>query len=150
MSKYLKALEHAASEGKSNYQLVGDCLIVEVLKDEEFKTKSGLILASGTKAQINGIDANKPLWARVLMVGEGYYDTDEDGNQTEVPLETKPGDVILIGKQSIEYFSVFGRLPNYGDTQLGLVRDGEVRMRFRGQEGFDKFFELANSQLTSG
>lgn len=148
MSKYLKALIHASETGQETFKLMSDCIIVEIIKDEELKTKSGIILASGNKTQINGIDANKPLWGRVLMVGEGYYEIDEEGNKRDVKLETVPGDIVLLGKQSVEYFSVFGKLPNYGETQLGLTREGEVRMRFKGQEGFDKFFELANSQLT--
>ncbi len=150
MSKYLKALTTVAQEAKASFRLLSDCLLVEILKDEEFKTKSGLILASGTKAQINGIDANKPTWIRILMVGEGFYDNAEDGSLKLIPLETKPGDLALVGKNAIEPLSVFGRIAIYGETQLGFVRDSEIRMRFDGQEGFDKFFEVANSVLTNG
>jgi co-chaperonin GroES (HSP10) len=147
-SKYLEAFVAAGQEGKNLFQLVGDCLLVELIKDEEFKTKSGIILQTElSKNQNNGLYADKPTFVRVLLVGNGYFDTDEDGKIKDVPLESKAGDIVLVGRTSIKQFSVFGKLVSYGETQIGLVREADVQLRFNGQEGFDRFFEIINSSL---
>lgn len=140
MSKYLTAFRDS---NKDNFQLIGDCLLVEVLKEDEFKTKSGLIIADSTGKQINGLSADKPTFVRVLLVGEGYY-SEDDG---DVKLDSQPGDIVLVGTTSIKRFSVFGPIVNYGDTSLGLIRESDVQMRFNGQDGFNAFFREANEAL---
>jgi co-chaperonin GroES (HSP10) len=141
MSKYLTAFRDA---NKDNFKLIGDCLLIEVLKEDEFKTKSGLIIADSTGRQVNGLSADKPTFVRVLIVGEGYYNED-DGS--DVRLDSQPGDIVLVGTTSIKRFSVFGPIVNYGDTSLGLIRESDVQMRFNGQAGFDAFFREANEAL---
>jgi co-chaperonin GroES (HSP10) len=132
-------------------------MLVEVIKDEEFEKKVttdsgkvvGIIMNAdlSAKSQKGGLGADKPTFARVLMVGEGY--DNEDGKE-KLPLDSKPGDIILIPEASIKKVSVFGKLVSYGETTLGLVRDSEVQMRFSGSEAFDKFFELLNEKVTNG
>jgi co-chaperonin GroES (HSP10) len=146
-SKYLKAFQTVSESGKGTYQLIGDCILVEVIKEDEFKTKSGLILSSGNARQVNGIEANKPTWVRILLTGEGYYN-DKDGTMEEVPLDSKPGDIALVSANSIKYFSVFGPIVAVGQTQLGLIRESDIQMRFPGDVGFNKFFEIVNASLT--
>jgi hypothetical protein len=151
-SKYLKAFQQTAESQRPDYQLIGDFLLVELIPDDEFKTKSGIILQTDlSKSQTNGIHTDKPTFVRVLMTGEGYFDDsdkmdDEDASEgpRTIPLESQPGDIALVGRTSIKFFSVFGKLVSYGETQLGLCRESDIQMRFKGQEGFDRFFGALN------
>lgn len=147
MSEYLKAFQAAAAAEPDALTIIGDCLLVELIPDEEHKTKSGLVLASGAQNQINGLSADKPSFVRVLLVGAGYYN-DADGKIGEqVPLDSKLGDIVLVGRTSIKPFSVFGKLTNYGQATLGLIRESDIQIRFRGQEGYDRFFDALNRSV---
>jgi co-chaperonin GroES (HSP10) len=144
-SKYLDAFTAVAREHAAAFELVGDYLIVEVIPDEEFKTKSGLIMATSSGHQVNSITADKPTFVRVLMVGAG---TPKDADSTDlVKYDVDPGDICLVGAHSIKYFSVFGQLVTYGETRIGLTLAGEIQMRFKGQTGFDRFFGSLNQQV---
>ncbi len=141
-SKYLPAFQKLAKEAPELFELIGDCLLIEVIPDDEFKTKGGLILASGNDRQVNGLQADKPTFVRVLLVGAGYYD---DDTLEPVALDSSPGDIVLVGTTSIKKFSVFGKLMTYGEATLGLIRESDIQLRFKGEEGFDRTFELLNS-----
>lgn len=140
-SPYPKAFEKLA-ECREAFELIGDCILVEEIEDDEFRTQGGLIIASGTK-QINGVEADKPTFARVLWVGEGYYD---DDSGKSIPLNVEPGDVILVGRHSIKRFSVFGSIL-YSGTRIGLTRESEIQLRFKGEAGYDRFFGTLNSAI---
>jgi co-chaperonin GroES (HSP10) len=144
-SKYLKAFEGAAKEVSDTFELIGDFLIVEEIKDDEMKSKGGIIIASGTQSQVNGLAADKPTFARVLMVGAGFYDDTKDN--ADVPVSVLPGDIILVGRHSIKKFSVFGKLMSYGETDLGLTKESEIQLRFKGEEGFERFFRYVNQSV---
>ena len=139
-SKYINRFTNAG-EMKESVELIGDCLLVEKIKDEELTTKSGLIIATSSR-QIGTFAENKPVWVRVLMVGEGYYDSETD---TSIPLNAKPGDIALVGQVSTKWFSVFGELKNYEPETIGLTRESEIQLRFKGEDGFKTTFERLNS-----
>lgn len=150
---YLKAFQEIQSNAE--LKLVGDLLLVELIKEEEVKTKSGLILSSSTASkQINGLSADKPTFARILAVGEGYYDDSSpsesglfDEEPRSVPLESQPGQIILIATHSFKPFSVFGKLTSYGEVELGLTREADVQARFESQETFDSYFKRLNASV---
>ena len=143
MSRYLNAFREV--QNGSELQLIGDFLLVELIKDEEFRTKSGLVIAqSVNQRQISGLSADKPTFARILATGPGYYD---DETKADVSLESKPGQIILIATNSFKSFSVFGKLINYGEVELGLTRESEVQARFENQEAFDRYFDRLNGVL---
>lgn len=145
--KYLKAFQAAIEAEPETMTVIGDCILVELIPDEEHKTKSGLVLAPGAQNQINGLSADKPSFVRVLVTGQGYYDDSDDKIEKSVPLDSKPGDIVLVGRTSIKPFSVFGRLLNYGEKTLGLIRESDIQIRFRGQEGYDRFFDALNRAI---
>lgn len=153
-SKYLGAFEDAKAQCSGLYNLTGDVLIVEKVQGQELKkdvmrhdgTKVQLHLAGGTEKKIDGLDMNLPMFARVLAVGPGFYDP-TDSDAAPIGCEVEPGDIILIGRMSVNWFSVFGSLVSTSTNELGLTRESEVRMRFKGQAGYDKFFEALNQQL---
>jgi co-chaperonin GroES (HSP10) len=144
-SKYLHGFQTVAREHSNLYQIQGDLLLVEVLKDEEFKTKSGLFISSGGAKQVNSLMQDKPTFVRVLDTGPGFYA--EDGS--DIPLDSKPGDILLVPSTSIKYFSVFGRLVNYGEISLGLVNDSQAQIRWPGEEAFNEYFERLNSNVSA-
>ncbi len=128
------------------FELIGDILLVEEIPDEEFKTKTGLIIASGNKGQVNGLEADKPTFVRVLMVGQGYFDS-SDKIEKDIPCDSMPGDIVLIGRTSLKPFSVFGKLMTYGEAKIGICRESDIQARFRGEEAFERFFESINKAL---
>ncbi len=141
--KYLNAFQQTAAQHSSSFELIGEHLLVEVIPDEEFKTKSGLIMAAGTSHQVNSLVSDKPTFVRILMTGTGT--PDDDGEMVKYDVE--PGDICLVGAHSIKYFSVFGQLVTYGETRIGLTLAGEIQMRFKGQTGFDEFFGTLNQAV---
>lgn len=150
-SKYLEKFQKLASEGKVNYELTGDYLLVEKIPDEDFVTESGLIIATnfGGK-QFNSIVADRPNWLRVLACGEGYYDTETDPDtgatiEKSIPLDVAPGDVILVSQVSVKYFSIFGELKGYEADRIGLTRAQDIQLKFKGKEGYEQAFRLLNS-----
>lgn len=150
---YLHAFRQV--ETSSELQLIGDLLLVEVIKDEEFSKK--VKTDDGREARIFfGTDSNqrkdfsftadKPTFIRILATGEGYYD-DEDPEKQQIPLESKPGQICLIASGSVKPFSVFGKLINYGEVQLGLARESDIQARFENEESFGRYFERLNKAL---
>jgi co-chaperonin GroES (HSP10) len=140
----LSKFQRAAAQAKELVKLVGDCILVEEMAEEEFKTKSGIIL-QGARNQVAGLEADRPTFARVLQVGEGFYD-DETG--ADVAVGVSPGDIVLVGKHALKRFSVFGKLVSSGDATVALIRESEIQMIFHGQGGFDGYFQLLNDEAT--
>lgn len=136
--KYLAAFQKMATEGKEYYQLNGEFIIVEEVPPEEKKTKGGLVLP-GHERQHDGFAQNRPTLVRVVAVGEGYYD---DDTGESVPLDVAPGDVILVGGQSVKWLSYLGPIISSEGVRIGLSTASEVQMRFRGEEGYKKVCEL--------
>lgn len=134
-SKFLKVFTSLEATGNDFYHLIGDSLLVEEVPEEEVKTESGLILPSGTQKQVDSFDDNRPMYVRVLAVGEGHYDL----NGKDVPLDTEMGDIGIVGKLSVEWFSTFaGLMCNVKGHRIGLMRESALKIRFRGQEGYDQ------------
>lgn len=137
----LKRFQKLAAEGGKNYELIGDCLIVEKIPDEEIKTSGGIIIQQDKSRQQLGTFADKrPVWVRVLAVGEGFYS--EKGDH---PLNVEVGDIALVGQHSTSWFSVFGKLKGYSTETIGLARESDIQLRFKGEEGFNAAFKLLNS-----
>lgn len=134
---YLSAFQQLKEKCVDNYALVGDNLLVEELPKEEYKSSGGIVIASSINSrQLDSIEDNRPMLVRVLLIGNGYYD--DEGK--EVNLDTKPGDIILIGKLGVKWLSsIAGVFIQKESTRVGLTRESEIQMRFIGQEGFDKF-----------
>lgn len=143
---YLKAFEHVKSTCPEAFKLTGQCLLVEEVPKRELKTISGLILHSGTKHQVDSILDNQPMEVRVLLVGEGFYD-EETGK--EVPLSTKPGDVILVGKLSVKWLSsIAGVFIQEGATRIGLLQESDTQLLYNGSTGYEAFGDALAEGMT--
>lgn len=127
------------------YSLRGNLMLVEKLPEPELKTRGGIVLGgiidNGSK-QINGLGADIPQFCRILDIGEGY--TDDDGNVIPNSMSVQPGDIVLINRLSIKYFSLFHTFFDYKPDQIGLARDNDIQMHFKGDEGLAKYFETLN------
>jgi co-chaperonin GroES (HSP10) len=139
---HLEAFQRLAAQADSLMTLSGDFIIVEALPQEEAKTASGIILQSHDKMS-NGFGQNLPAFYHVLMVGAGYYTQETDPEtgaviEKTVPLDVQPGDVVLLGTQSVKEFSKFGSIVSTKEAKIGLARAEEVQVRFHGPEAYAK------------
>lgn len=154
-SKYLEPFQEAMNACENEFYLTGDVLIVEKVTGQEYKKDvmgpngkmTQIFLAGGVEKKIDGLDMNLPMFVRVLAVGPGFYDP-SDSDMKALNCEVEVGDIILIGRMSVNWFSVFGSLISTSASEIGLTRESEVRMRFKGQEGYDKFFGTMNKILS--
>jgi co-chaperonin GroES (HSP10) len=142
-SRYLSRF-NALTEVKSTFELIGDCLLVEKIKEEDLIKKGSLYIPISSKMSAReGFNENRPSFVRVLAVGEGYYDPE---TKASVPLNVQAGDIILIGALSVKWFSLFGAMEGYETETIGLTRESEIQLRFKGEDGFKKVFETLNGR----
>lgn len=158
-SRYLGKFAALDKEAPHSYELIGDYLLVEKIKDEEFakkvvtddgRTVSLTISQSARQRQVDSFESGRPMWLRVLAVGKGYFKEvtdDESGKIVEetVPLSTMPGDLVLVSSISVKFFSVFGELEGYEADTIGLTQEGSVQLRFRGEAGYQAAFSVLNN-----
>lgn len=128
-SKYL-----AAFEKNSSNPLFSDALWVERVEIEEKKTSSGLIISASNVKQVNTLVGDQPLFVHVLAAGRGYYD-----DSGSIPLSVKPGSIILVGQQSVKWFSLLD-IDNYDPYSIGLSRESEVQMHFESLSEYHTYF----------
>jgi hypothetical protein len=56
-----------------------------------------------------------------------------------VPLNANPGDIVLLASASVKLFSSFPLLGAYETDSIGITRDEDIQIRFKGQEAFERF-----------
>lgn len=139
-SKYLTRYKKIL---KSN--LKGNYLLVELLKEPELKTKSGIILTDNSSNQLGTIHDSLPTFCVVLETGPGYSDG-ETGNIIEGSMDCKVGNVILIPRMSVKLFSGIPGLHDYEMETIGITREDEIQMIFNSIEELDKYFEVLNNE----
>lgn len=139
-SQWLDAFKELKEAGQDHFTLTGSCLLVESIPKEELKSKGGIIIAD-TKSYKETLQDGRPIWVRVLMTGAGYYD-DETGE--DIPGWVSPGDIILVGQASCQWFSEFGNLEGYDTQTIGITREEEIKLQFKGEEGYKKAFGILN------
>lgn len=136
MSKYLSAFKQLAAEHSDKFIIQGDRLLVEEIKTEEIKTAGGIVMAStvdGYGRNKDGIEANRAIFARVLAAGPGF----EDADGAQVDTEVKAGDVVMVSPNSILWFSTFVNSVATLDVRLGLTREQDVHLHFKGQSAYE-------------
>lgn len=136
-SKYLKAFEELSKT--QAVELIGDLLVVERLPEPEARDLGGIIVQDGDHVRAMFGSESRPHLALVVATGKGYY-----SDAGSVELNTKPGDIVVIGNASVKYFSSFGLLDNYAPDSLGITRDSDVQIRFRGKDGYKQAFDILN------
>ena len=142
-SKYLPAFEKMAAEGKEAFVLNSEFILVEEIAMGEVKSQGGIIMTTDKKMP-DGFGQNKPTLATVLMVGAGYYD-DETGES--IPLDVKPGDIVLVGGQSIKWLSYLGPVISVEGARVGISTAGEIQLKFNGAEGYQKVYSILQGAI---
>lgn len=139
-SKYLSKFTRLQKEGADLFRLNGNRLLIEVLPKEELK-KGSIVIATSIKGHKTDTTENMATLAVVLLVGAGYYD-DESGE--DLPIDLKPGNVVLLSNYAMKYYSQFPGLADYTENEIALTRDEEVHMVFPDLEAYQKIKGLLN------
>lgn len=146
---YVKQFKALASNASEFYELIGDCILVEkTVEDSDVREKTlaggqKLYLADDRKHVVGSMKENRPIWVRVLAVGKGFYN---DETKEDVPLNVNVGDIVLVSQMSTKWFSEFGEMQDYKPEWVGLTRESEIQLRFKGESGYNKAFEVLNAK----
>lgn len=138
-SKYLERFNQVEKQCGDLHELIGDCIYVEEIPEEEVKTKSGLILSTAVTGINEIMTDQRPKMVLVLAVGKGFYN-EETGE--DVPLGVAPGDIIIVSALSVEWFNIFGGMVCEKDHRIGLTRESEIRHRFKGVDSYEQIFKI--------
>lgn len=141
---YLEAFQATDKILPDHFELMGNCLLVRELPAPEVKTKSGIVLPGSGIKQVDGFEANRPCWVEVLKVGAGYISEDGD-SFTEC--DSKPGDIVLVGKLSVKWVSHLGPIHSTHENNLGLVLESEIQARFRGRDTESQYYATLTIEL---
>lgn len=134
-SKYLARFQKAGGK----LPLRGNRLLVEVMPKEELKSAGGLILNAPTSDHRSKLEQERAKLAVVVAIGNGYFDGEED-----VPLDIKPGAVVLISELGLKYYSEFPGIAEYTGETLALTRDTEVHAAWDSLEAYQEYRTLLN------
>lgn len=132
-SRYLSYFEAHAGKLRQAMKLVGDVILVERVKFPEAKSAGGIIFVDHAAKQINSTFSDRPVFYRVLLPGEGYYN---DETNEPVPLDVKQGDIVLASTVGVKLFSSFPLLEAYEADTIGITREAEITWRFLGEGAF--------------
>lgn len=144
-SKYLQFFKDNQETIRAKGKLSGDTLLVERIQFPELRTRSGIIIGDSTKIQTHGLTCEIPLFYRVLLVGEGYYD---DDTKADEPLDVEPGHIIHTGAVSVRLWSSFPLLQTGAADILGVTRYGDAIWTWKSEEEFINFLRDFNEAVT--
>ena len=122
--------------GQDTFVLRGSTMVVEVLEEEELKTKGGIIIATDRdQRKGNSVEQHKLLVGRVLMTGPGYWDDDKRAYE---PLEVSTGAVLILPQFSTQFISMFPGLGRPTGNKLCLVKMDAVLAYYPTEAAYDK------------
>lgn len=137
-SKYLESFKRA----EGTFKLYGSKILVERLELGEATTKGGLIIAEAPNTR-QDLKLQKPHIATVLAVGEGYYDAE---TKSYLPLEVKPGNVVILNSLGVQYYSVVPGATGYTGNKIGMTTEDVVQMVFENIEQFQAYEKALNEE----
>jgi co-chaperonin GroES (HSP10) len=143
---YLRALAKAREQHKEKFEITGDTCLVAVIPQDDLAPKTAIIMSSGGVRQTNSLEAKRPVLVRVIEVGPGFYD--DEGKSVGPGVE--PGDILLVGSNSVQEISQYGKLQNYGRVVLGICGAGERMFSWKGEQAFNDYFETVLSEVVNG
>lgn len=123
--------------GEDVFVLRGSTLLVEVLPDEELKTKGGLVIATDmNQIKGNSVNQHKLQVGRVLMCGQGYWEETEGSEGTYTPLEVKPGAIVVLPQFSTSFLSMFPGIQRPTGNRIGMVKMSEILAYYPSSEAY--------------
>jgi co-chaperonin GroES (HSP10) len=138
-SKYLEKFNRLTN-APNCYQLNGARIIVELLPKEEVKSKGGLIITAPKEVVQGGVEHMRGLLGVVLLVGQGYY----NDSGAPVPMELKPGMVVMLNEFSTRTFSTFPGLNEYSANTIAMSEEGAVQMQWNSLEEYATYISVLN------
>lgn len=135
--KYLNRFQKLTS---SDLPLRGDRILLELLPKLEVKTKGGLVIATSLTDHRSTTVENAADIAVVLAVGSGYYA--EDG--TDVPLDVKVGNVVMVSRFGMRTYSSFPGLNDYVADTIALARESDCHIKWDTVEAFEAYTSKLN------
>lgn len=136
----VKLFTNAFNEVGGNAELIGNAILVGALAKDDIKKIGSLYIQKQEKFQVNAWDSNQPEFVKVLAVGKGYYDSETN---KDIPCELVPGNIIQVGKASVNWFTTFGEIVRNAEIGfgVGLTLEGETKMKFKDEETYHKFMK---------
>jgi hypothetical protein len=146
---YLPTFRLLNEIGRDLIDLDSDLLIVQKMPSEDYTmsvtgmdgTVKKLIVATPGDHVRRSIEEKAPTFVKVLYAGPGFFD---DDTKAPIDLNSKPGDILLVGASSVSWFSKLGPLENYDSETIGITREREVQIRFAGEQGYREVFRILN------
>jgi hypothetical protein len=111
-------------------------MLVERLELGEVKVGS-IIIAESTDHR-SDVRNYKPLLCVVLAIGEGYTN-DENPTGPKLPMDCKPGNVVILNPMGASFFSVLPGVTTYSGKAVGITSESDVQMRFESVEEFEAY-----------
>jgi co-chaperonin GroES (HSP10) len=121
------------SLGKSTFVLRGSTLVVEILNEEELKSKGGIIMSAPSNHARGSAEEHRLHVAKVLMTGEGYVD--EEGNA--VPTDVKKGAMVILPKYAPQFVSIFPGISEPTNNRIALVKEDQILAYYPTQEAYE-------------
>lgn len=136
MDSFKKEFDKLQELGEGTFVLRGSTIVVEILDDEELKTKGGIIIATDSRqVKGNSIEQNKLQVGRILMVGQGYWN---DETQTREALEATPGAVVILPQYGSQVISMFPGIQRPTGSKLCLIKMDQVLAYYPSAEAYER------------
>lgn len=135
-SEYLEKFKKAGEF----FELYGNKMLVERLDSGEVKTAGGIIISEATNIRAD-LKLQKPAVCMVLAVGKGYYDSSNNSYQ---PLDTVPGNVVILNSLGVQFYSVLPGSPSYSNNTVGITTEADIQMTFKDMDAYNAY---VNSML---
>ncbi len=137
-SKYLERFKRLSGKDEL-FALHGGRILIEILKQPEIKSKSGLIVAAPSDfARGSTAETSRATLAMVLLVGSGYVDTDG----TDIPVGASPGQVVMVNDFGLRTFSSLPGISDYTANSVALIDESLIQMSWPSVESFTEYCKL--------
>jgi co-chaperonin GroES (HSP10) len=137
-SEFLGRFEKAAG----TFKLYGSKILVERMEQAEVKSAGGIILAHTGQKEAQ-FKLQMALIATVLATGNGYYDAE---SRSYEPLEVKPGNVVMLNTNGVQFYSTLPGSTSYNNQKIGLTTESDIQMIFEDLEAFNAYVKALNNE----
>lgn len=141
-AKFETFFKKLAETGSSTFVLRGGTLIVELLNEEELKSKGGIILSAPSSHARGSTEENRLHVAKVLMTGEGY----EGENGERIPTEVKMGAMVILPKYAPQFVSVFPGISEPTNNKIALIKEEQILAYYPTQESYEAAKNLSEER----
>lgn len=128
---------------KKLLQVPGSTLIVEIIRDEEVRSKGGIIISAPSNHARGSIEENRLLVGKVVFSGEGYYNEETGGfDALDIPV----GAIVVLPKYSMSMVSVFPGITEPTADKLGLVKENQILAFYASEKDYLEAKKLSEAE----